>query len=247
MTLRNAPALLSAIAAVLLVAPGTSHAAERDWDWFGTTYLWGAALTADFDEDARVSDTTTEFSDVLDKTDMSLMGHLEGQGDDFGVQADLLYLGLSDGRTFDAGRVDADIATTILDVTMVWSPGDTRYEGFEAIAGVRHMSMEFEADIDPANPLLPGRKPSFDRGYTDALVGARYTLPINEKWSMGVRADTSFGDSEGSWSASFNARRVSGKRVLVLGYRFLNIEVEPREQSFDMQVHGPQIAYGWRW
>lgn len=233
--------------AACLASPGASFAAEPGWDWFGTTYLWAAGVTADFDEDARVSDSTTGFSDILDKTDLSFMGHIEGQGDDVGVQADLVYLALGDSKDFATASIDADVTTTIFDVAMVWSPGAVRYEGIELIAGLRYLSLDFEAEIDPVNPALPGRVSGIDRSFTDALVGARYVFPLTDQWSMGLRADSSFGNSEGTWSASLNFRREFGQRALVFGYRYFSVEVQPGDQSFELQFHGPQIAYGWRW
>lgn len=238
---------ISLLMAACLAAPGAALAAEPAWDWFGTTYLWAAGVTADFDEDARVGDSTTDFSDILDKTDLSFMGHIEGQGDDVGVQADLLFLALGDSGDFASASIDADVETTIFDLAMVWSPGEVRYQGLELIAGLRYLALDFEAKIDPANPALPNRVSGIDRSFTDALVGARYVFPLTDQWSMGLRADSSFGNSEGSWSASLNFRREFGQRALVFGYRYFNVEVEPRDQSFDLQFHGPLIAYGWRW
>lgn len=237
----------SLVLVACLAAPGTVLAAEPGWSWFGTTYLWAADVTADFDEDAGVGDSTTRFSEILDKTDLSFMGHLEGQGDEVGMQADLLYLALGDSGDLASASIDADVTSTIFDLAMVWSPGEVRFQGFELIAGLRYMSLDFEAEIDPVNPALADRTAGFDRSFTDALVGARYVFPLAEQWSMGLRADASFGDSEGSWSASLNVRREFGHRSLVFGYRFFNVEAKPRDQSFDLQFHGPQIAYGWRW
>ncbi len=143
--------------------------------------------------------------------------------------------------------IDADLDTTIFELAAVWSPGATRYQGFEAIVGMRYMDVELGLAADPVNPALSGRSTGFDKGYTDVLIGARYTVPLADKWALGFRGDASFGDSEGSWSANVMFRRELGSGALLLGYRYFDVELEPGADSFDLTLYGPEIGYAFVW
>lgn len=236
--LRTTIALLGAIA-----LPNVALAADSDWDWRFTTYIWASDITVDFgDREADVS-----FSDIMDARDASLLFRLEGQGERWGMFTDVIYLDLGDDRRLDNASVDTDLKTSIIDVAAVYSPGNQRWDGLEGFAGIRYMGADFSADVDPDNASLPNRELELDQSFTDFLIGARYIMPLSDLWSVAFRADASFGDSEGSWSASVNTTRKIGRGALILGYRYFELELQPRESTFDMSMYGPQIAYAFRW
>jgi hypothetical protein len=242
----NRNALRTAIAATLLGAvalPCAAQASDEGWDWRFTTYVWASDLTVDFGD----RESTTTFSDIMDARDTSLLFHLEGQGDEWGMFADVIYLDLGKERRLDNADVDADLKTAIVDLAAVYSPGEGRWGGFEGFAGIRYMGTDFSAEVDPDNATLPNRELELDKGFTDFLIGARYVVPLSDLWSVAFRADASFGDSEGSWSASVNTSRRIGRGALLLGYRYFELELQPEESTFDLSMYGPQIAYAFRW
>jgi hypothetical protein len=237
-SLRNAIALLGAIA-----MPNVALAADSDWNWQLAPYLWASDVKADFGERS----STTSFSDIIDKLDFALLLRLEGQGDNWGMMLDTIYLDLGNDRDFPVGRTDADLSTTIVDLAAVYSPGAERWTGLEGFAGLRYMGVDFSGTLRPTNPALPGRELGVDEGLTDFLIGARYIMPLSDLWSVAFRADASFGDSEGSWSASVNTTRKIGRGALVLGYRYFELELQPRDRSFDLKMYGPQVGYAFQW
>jgi hypothetical protein len=227
--------------------PGTAASGGDGWTWTAAPYIWATSIKADFDDSAPVSDPSPDFSDIVDKIDGAFLGHLEGQGDQWGILSDLIFLSLADDRSRPNFSIDADLDTTIFELAAVWSPGATRYQGFEAIVGLRYMDVELGLTADPDTPALSGRSTGFDKGYTDALVGARYSLQLADKWALGFRGDVSFGDSEGSWSANVMFRRELGSGALLLGYRYFDVELEPGADSFDLTLYGPEIGYAFVW
>jgi hypothetical protein len=242
----KANALQIAVAAALLGAvslPSAAQASGDPWNWRFNSYIWASDVTVDFgDRQSNVS-----FSDIMDKRDASLLFHVEGQGDNWGMLADIIYLDLGDSRDLNNARVKADIKTSIIDLAAVYSPGDTRFLGLEGFAGIRYMSSDFSADVTPNTPTQPVRRLGLDRNLTDFLIGARYTVPLSDKWSISFRGDTSFGDSEGSWSAAINARRQLGRGSLLIGYRYLDLELKPDVDTLNIQMSGPQVAYAFAW
>jgi hypothetical protein len=238
----KATVLRTAIAAALLgtvTLPAAAQSGGSDWDWRLTSYVWATDVSADAgDRSAGVS-----FSDIMDKRDFSMLLHAETQGEDWGLLADFIYLNLGDNRALTNASARTDLKTTMFDLAAVYSPGNERFMGLEGFAGLRYISSDFSADVTPSNPALPVRVLGFDTSFTDFLVGARYTFPLSDLWAMNVRADASFGDTEGTWSVAANAARKLGPGVLLIGYRYMDMQFKPGEQDLDLSMYGPQVAY----
>lgn len=185
-----------------------------------------------------------DFSDIVDKLDYALQLHFEGQGDNFGFFTDLTYLTLSDEKSFAQVDADASLDTTILELAAVWSPGQERYTGFEAFAGLRYMDTKLDARFTPVDPALASQRRTVGGSLTDAMIGARYIARLSDRWALTVRGDVSFGDSEGAYSGSaiFNYQLKRG--ALVFGYRYMAIDLEQRSgDTATLTMLGPVIGF----
>ena len=71
------------------------------------------------------------------------------------------------------------------------------------------------------------RQVRVDEDYVDALVGARYTIPLSERWAVSLRGDLSFGGTDLVWTAQglvgwkFGAKRQS---AIFAAYRYRDME-----------------------
>jgi hypothetical protein len=235
-------ALRTAVAAALLgtvTLPAAAQSGGSAMDWRVTPYVWATDITADF----RNRSADVSFSDIMDKRDFAMLLRVETQGDDWGLLADLVFLNLGDDRTLAATRAKTDLKTTIFDLAAVYSPGRERFMGFEGFAGLRYVGSEFSTELTRTNSALPPRTLGFDTSFTDLLVGARYSFPLSDQWSMGLGADASFGDTEGTWSAAVTAERKLGSGALQIGYRYMDMQLESRDQTLDITMYGPKVAY----
>lgn len=231
------------VAALLGIAASPCMAADSGWDWNVAPYLWASSITTDFQVRGRPVGGETEFSDIVDKLDYAFQMHVEGQGDDFGIFVDYTYLKLSDEVNRDALGIDASLDSTLFEAALVWSPGAERHRGFEAFGGVRYLNTGVDVKFDPTNPALPDERRTLDKGYTDALIGARYIAQIGEKWSLTVRGDGSFGDTEGSYSGSMVFQYHTGGGAWAFGYRYLDAEMETSGENANVVMAGPIVGY----
>lgn len=84
-----------------------------------------------------------------------------------------------------------------------------------------------------------------DRDFTDMLLGARYMMPISDRWSFLTRGDYSFGDSEDTFQLQalvrwgFGARRQHG---VLAGYRYKEADFKSGEVEEEYQYKGPAIG-----
>ena len=225
----------------LAAATGAARAESSGMDWLGVAYLWGADISADYQD--RSIDAS--FSDIVDKLEMGFMGHVEAQGDDFGGFVDVVYMSVGDSRAIGPASVRGDLDMTLMDLAMVWSPTSGRMTGPEVYGGFRYVSVDALVRATLLPPPEPTLNAGIDKSYTDFLLGGRYVAPINDSWRLVFNADLSAGDTEGTWSVAGYGVYRNGPHRFYAGYRHLEAEVEARNtERVDMSFSGPTVGYG---
>ncbi len=75
-------------------------------------------------------------------------------------------------------------------------------------------------------------EPSIDESYVDALIGARYLIPLSERWVISLRGAVSLGGTDFMWTAQglvgwrFGAKRSS---AIFVGYQHRNMKYSKAE------------------
>lgn len=243
------PLMMLAAATCLAALAPAAHAAEGDtgWDWMVAPYVWATTVSTDLQTTVPPiigGSTQTDFGGIIDKLDGAFLIHAEGQGDDFGVFADFIFLGLANEKDRAIFRTESDLDTTVFELGAVWSPGEERYKGIEVLAGVRSIDVELNVGIDPLNnPQLPSAIVNVNATFTDFMVGARYAWDVSERWTLSARGDLSFGDTEGTWNATAFAQYRMKRGAWAFGYRHMDVAVEPGDKKIDLVMSGPVIGY----
>jgi hypothetical protein len=223
----------------------SSRAAESEgWDWMVAPYLWAATIGTDIRIEVPPDGNESTFSDIIDKIDGAFLLRVEGRGDHFGVFADLIFLGVADDNDHRFSHTASDLDTWLIEAAGVWSPGDDRDRGLGLFAGLRYVDVDLTVEVDPINPLFDTATVATNRSYSDLMVGARYTFAFSERWGLTLRGDGSFGDTEGTWSASAIVQYRTGNGGWFFGYRHLSVEIETGDSTTEITMSGPAIGYG---
>jgi hypothetical protein len=236
------------VAALLLTSPAR---AADDWNWSITPYIWASNISEDLLILGEIEGGgDTEFKDLLDIADTSLQLHFEGTRDRWGLFADLTYVELSDSETGDLEllRFDVEIQETLFEAGAIFRPGG-RSGNFDLLFGARLMSLDekYRLQLGERDP----RERSIDEAFLDALIGARYRIPLSERWMISLRGDLSLGGTDFIWTAQgllgwrFGAKRNS---AVFVGYQYRdmkynkgeNIEVE---RTFSGPALGVKIGF----
>jgi hypothetical protein len=235
-----------AVAVLLLInfSPAARAAEDEGWDWMVAPYLWAASIGTDVNEDAPPAGTDSDFPDIIDKIDGVFMARLEGRADHFGAFADVVFLSLADDNDHRLSHTESDLDAWLIDAAGVWSPGDDRSHGLGLFAGLRYVDVDLAVQVDPINPVFDTATIGTNRNYSDVLVGARYTWAFSERWGLTLRGDGSFGDTEGSWSASAIAQYRTRNGGWLFGYRYLSVELATGDSTTELTLSGPAIGYG---
>jgi hypothetical protein len=225
----------------LTLGAGSASAESSGMDWLGIVYLWAA----DIGVDTRDVNLDIDFSDTIDKLEMGFQGHMEAQGDNFGGFVDISYMAVGNNNNLPNVHLNSDLDMTAMDLAMVWSPGPERMTGFEVFGGLRYIDTKFHLVIDPAPPGPPTTESGIDTTYTDFLLGARYSMPLNEHWRLFFTGDLSEGETEGTWSLGAFGSYTTGQHHFFAGYRHVEMDLKGSTgESVTETYSGPAIAYG---
>lgn len=230
----------TACATALALGSASAHAADPDW--LGIVYLWGSGVTID----ARDQTAGVDFEDLIDDLEMSVMGHVEAQGDNFGGFVDVVFVGTGANQSRTNFDLNTDNDMMAMDLAVVWSPGPERFTGLELYGGLRSVDNDFHVVANPVNPALPTFEGGIDKRYTDVLLGARYGMPMSENWRAIFMGDISGGDTEGTFSLAAYAAYRTGQHHFYGGYRHFEMDLESGAgESLTVTMTGPVIAYGY--
>ena len=242
--------LAGTLAALLLaglpVAAQADETADSDWSWrVAPMYLWAPSIKTDLKFDQPPVPSTSRFGDIISKVDIVLTGHAETQNDHFGVMADVSYLALSDETSYGNGLgTEASLDLTVFELAGVWSPGDDRFSGFEAVAGLRYIKPKIDAKLETDSPSVPDARLILDKAFSDFMVGARYTAKTSARTEVTLRADASLGETGGTenFSAMLRWNRTE-KGAWVLGYRLMNVKLDTPGTGVKVTQYGPVVGY----
>lgn len=253
----NKTKLSLVLAASMLASAGTANAA----DWIVAPYFWIPTISGDVTNlDAAVGEDINNGNgntNIMDLLVWGFMVHTEAQGENWGFLNEITYADLSqtNKRQFDFGNGTQQFNSTaenqdwIVDLAVVYAPGEKAFVGFEPYAGIRYLDVQMGLDLKLSNGTTTGNK-SFngDANWTDFLIGAKYTVPVSEKWALAFRGDYSFGDTDGTWLLSANAIYATHSGAWAFGYRYMGIDlpIGNTKSNLDLSMYGPQVGYAFK-
>ena len=227
---------------VFLVSPPL-HAAE--WKHELAPYLWGAAMDGTSGVGNVVADVDIGFSDVLDNLELGFMGVYRASRDEYSVTVDTVYMGLGATERGPGGRVktDIDIDQLALEVNV----GYELEERFTIFGGLRYNDLS--ATVKATGPLDNVESADGDESWVDPIVGAHYSIPLSDVWSLTMRGDIGgFGiGSDFAWQGVATFRWQASPRVGVLAaYRYMDMDYEDGNGQnrfiYDMAISGPAVG-----
>lgn len=255
-----------AVVALMLVpimglTPQQSNAEGINWTI--APYLWATDVGLDVTINNNPAiGASVPFSDLVDKLDGALMGHIEMSGEKYGAFADVYYVQLTDDAVIPIGPggpifgdllVDTDLTVKMYELGGFYRMGSADRPGsraFDLILGVRQVDIDLNLDIVLPGPGSGTINSNADASETDVFVGARLIGLFSQKWHYKARADYGSGGTEGTFNALAAVGYTFGKTGLFsidVGYRYLSIELKKESNGIvtetDMTMSGPLVGF----
>ncbi len=243
MNTMNAKIGLVTATILLLGLAGGAHAQDR-WEWRIAPYIWLSDIKENlFLDGSAIGGSDTEFSDLVDITDTSLTLRVEAHKGQWGWFGDISYAELSDQDQSLIATVDVNIEDLVFDFGGIYRPAGFE-DNLDLLFGMRYLSTkeQYLFTFPGSNTLVL----TVDEDYTDVLAGARFRVPLSERWQLAFSGDLSFLDSEGTYTLQslvnyqFGSKR---QHQLSLGYRYRELEYA-RSDGIEVEktIRGPVLG-----
>ncbi|KRW97189.1 outer membrane beta-barrel protein [Paracoccus sp. MKU1] len=226
------------LASILLVLGAAEGASAQDLGWTYKTTVYGWIPGVDTSVDTRFGNIEGDVSpsDALSSLDMAFMAVLSAQRDRWGLVGDLLYTDLSASQETPFalyGEGEVDVKLTALSGYALYRVTSGPRLQFDVGAGFRYFDVDVDVSLSPG--LRPGASQSLGDSWTNALVAARLTVPLNESWFL-----TGFADWGGNGSGDETWQVYAG-----LGYAFddrWSTQLGYRHMDIDRDFDGNDVS-----
>lgn len=229
-----------AAASTAPTAPGARWVFDVD------SYTWAASIDGRFRTLPPGQAVTVHlgFSDILEHLDGALMFSAGARHDRFVLFSDLLVSRLSAGKTFTARGYPGSVSLSSSSVVGLAAAGyrviDEPTVKFDLLGGARGFALSNTIAVTVA-PF--GRSYGKDRGWVDAVAGARTSYALSERWSVTGMGFVGTGGSRYEWDAFGGVGyRFGGTIGGFAGYRALKVDYERGSFVYDALQYGPIIG-----
>ena len=218
-------------------------AADSNWELSADIYLWAPQMTA---TTPGGDETTLPFYNILDDLKMGFMGAARAQNDRWSISADAIYLKLDQKVNVDSNynEIPVDISGDIglkgwiVTPTVGYAVHDTGDARIEIVGGARYLWLKASAKVEFDD--VPVFNESDSAGYWDAIIGARATFKLNDKWFVPMYFDIGTGDTDRTWQGFAGVGYRFEKLSAILGYRYLDYKFDDSNPVLaDLTVKGP--------
>ena len=227
-------------------APAWSQAAtDGGWQHTIELYLMGPNLDGTVGLGPVDGDVDVDAGAIFDALDGAFLGTYVGEGQRWGMLADLAYMDLKDDGTGPRGAVayEVNVKQTIFGLVGTYRLTDTLQFTF----GGRYVDVTNRLTLQGPGQ---GRRGEVSESWFDPTVGLRYVADLGERWVFNGAADIGgFGagsDLTWFWAANI-AYRITERTQFYAGYRYIYFDYEDgagRDRfKFDMAQYGPLAGF----
>lgn len=215
--------------------------AESAWEYSASVYMWLASISG---ETAAEGDVDVPFSDILDNLDMTFMGMFRAEKEQWGLEADVIYLNVGSSIDDNVLINDFSLKTWIVTPMLTYKIVDADGLNLNILAGGRYLYMQ------PSITGVLGVERGTSGNLWDGVVGLKGTYDINENWFMPFHFDIGTGDTDMTWQAFAGVGYKYENFDVIAGYRHLEWNFEDGQPGGevlnDLAIDGPMIGVKFR-
>jgi hypothetical protein len=188
-----------------------------------------------------------DFDDILDSLEFGTSSHFEAHNSNgWGFGLDYNYISL--GASGEAGLFTLDVKQAVFEGYAIYRQELSDGNTLDYLLGIRNWRLKLDAEIYGKNNVN-----NIDNSWVDAIIGAKWTKPINENWEFYLKGDVGAGESALTASASIGFRYDINKWLDVdVQYKALLVDYETGEENrldyfkYDTSTYGPVIGLNFK-
>ena len=255
--------LARSISSVLLItACGSTSAADTDWQFEVSPYLWGVSQSGDTGirnvkgtEFDLISELDMSFENIFKNLDSGFLINGLARKNDWLFAIDSIYMKVKVGKSSSgiSGLADNSVNVTakqqLIDMIAGYRLHDTKSHNFYLYAGARFADIEntINTNFTPLGipELNNSRSISFGDNWVDPMIGGYSEYAFNNTFTLLSRLEVGgFGvGSDNSWLASLGLdHKLSDNWSLKYSYRFLSVDYGDNDFVFNIETNGLLIG-----
>ncbi|MBN1559019.1 hypothetical protein JW998_02125 [candidate division KSB1 bacterium] len=229
--------VLSTLCALVAVNVKAQYAAYDDENWRNEFSLlsWMPGQSGTITIQGVEYDADLVFDKLIRKVNWSLNLKYEGRRDLWMIQWSGAFT-----KSFDmSDERDVETALTLTDATIGFMPW---WERFYLLAGGRYFDVSGEA-VDKTGQEI--EKKTASKGWFDLFLGARYEIPVTDRFAIRLRGDVGGLGSTLSWSTTASFRWSITNFALEAGYHTCGADYQDgsgEKFKYDVVTTGPGIG-----
>jgi hypothetical protein len=237
-------------ALALCLSPGLAAA---DTEWLIAPYGWLPSVSVDQTFDDGSGGSSGGGAEVLSKLDLAVMLRTEAARGHWGAMFDYIYVSLTDRTSYSplpaiTIDIDGDLDLEVLEVGGFYRLSGEAH-GLDLLLGLRRIDVDLGIVLSRQNQAQ--RPLQVATEIDDVYIGARYQLPLGERWHAGLRGDYGFGDSDGTLNVIAGIGVRFGETFgMNFGYRHATIAfeqvLEGVQEGTDISLSGPIVGMSFR-
>jgi hypothetical protein len=242
----------------LVIATAAGAAPAQEWQHTLTPYLWMSGMSGKTAIGTALgpveADVDVGFGDILKNLKIGGMVAYRGDRGPWTVMADAIYMNLEADKASSVGPVRLDATAEVKQTALEADLGYRLAEHTVAFVGLRYNEIDADLSLVRSGPGAgANRSAGRSESWTDPVIGVVTQLPLNERWSLGLRGDLAgFGvGSDLTWQAMATVHwKASDTLEVVGGYRYLDADYENGSGAslfkYDMVTSGPGLGVSFK-
>ncbi len=229
-------------------------AAEDAWEHTLFIYGMGAAIDGKTQIGPLEVDVDVSISELFDALEMGAMAAYRADNGTWSYTVDATFMALGGSSKSDGGNVLGKL--DVDQMTLMGTVGRRLTPNLEVLASLAYFDMSTKLTLRTTNPFTgetTTRKASKDPSWVDPMVGLQFSMPLADRWQLGLRGDIGgFGiGSDLSYQAMALLRWDASDRIGVyFGYRLIAFDYEDgkdlKYERYDLTEQGPLAGVGIR-
>lgn len=250
-------ATATSLTGYLLLAGNQAMAQDEEWEFsVAPLYLWGKSIDATSGAGGRELPVDLTFKDeVLENLESAYAFHFEARKDKLIWFAEYNYANLEPSGGSSVGPIDVKARIDFQDIMteggVTYAFAETGSTRWEAVGGLRYYKQHAEIKFSsnrPGNIPLPNKLRIGD-SWVHPFAGLRVITQFNERWSLRLRGDYGYEDSDNSavQGIATVGYRFSDWGAAFFGYRYYDMDYQGAgkgldQYSFDGDQQGPLVG-----